>query len=157
MTGLEYETLPLSGLQADSTGTTYNFTSQRTQIQWTPERASRIHVPIHIQRRLLPGHRVTVGVGIHYLLGTKGELTESVQRQGGDVISESQTLSGITYGLRQWDISPQIGYEIQVANNVHLGLQYQLGIVDFTQDQVWQQTQKDRWRQLQFTLNYRLR
>ena len=49
MTGLEYETLPLSGLQADSTGTTYNFTSQRTQIQWTPERASRIHIPIHIQ------------------------------------------------------------------------------------------------------------
>ncbi|MEL6695733.1 MAG: hypothetical protein AAFP89_05805 [Bacteroidota bacterium] len=157
MTGLEYETLPLSGLQVDSIGTVYDFASQSTQIQWEPQRASRLHVPLHIQRRLFPGHQVTIGVGIHYLLGTKGQFTQNVQRQGGEVVSESQTLSGITYGLRQWDVSPQIGYEIQVANNVHIGLQYQWGMVDFTQDQIWKQEQKDRWRQLQFTLNYRLR
>ncbi|MEO1415653.1 MAG: hypothetical protein AAFW00_10255 [Bacteroidota bacterium] len=157
MTGLEYETLPLSGLKVDSIGTVYDFASQSTQIQWEPERASRLHVPLHIQRKLFSGHQVTVGVGIHYLIGSKGQFTQNVQRQGGEFVSESQTLSGITYGLRQWDVSPQIGYEIQVANNVHLGLQYQWGMVDFTQDQVWKQEQKDRWRQLQFTLNYRLR
>ncbi|MEL6134294.1 MAG: hypothetical protein AAFR59_13105, partial [Bacteroidota bacterium] len=94
---------------------------------------------------------------LHYLLGSRGTYTQSIQNQSEELSSESTTLTGVTYGLRRWDLSPQIGYEVQISPQIHMGMLYQWGLMDMTRDQIWKQDQKDRQRLFQFTLNYRLR
>lgn len=155
--GLHYVSQPLKGIQLQSEGQSFSFSLQENKLNWKPVQASSLWMPVRAGIFLGPRHRIEGGLVLQYLLGTRGEAISQRIDGFGNQTQQTETLNGISYGMRRWGVATQIAYKVHLKGRLHAGLQYHYDLRDLTRNDAFQLDQFDANRGFRLTLEYILR
>ncbi|MEO0468144.1 MAG: hypothetical protein AAF206_00885 [Bacteroidota bacterium] len=155
--GVQYRQSDGFGESALFSARRFDFVARDFEVQWQPNRLYQMDMPIRLQLALAPRHAVLAGVNLSYLLSTKGSWTTTETNPFGPSTTNTENVSGYVYGLSRLDPQLSLGYRLRLAEKVSLALHWQWGLMDRTDDTIFQAGINNRQRYGSISVNYRIK
>ena len=140
----------LQSFETQSIEFDYIFRRQSTSIN--TNKLHLVNVPLSISRRLGDRHQIRLGAGLNYLMTVNNTLIESESTSFESNTVGTSTDKGYTQGWEDFGTFGLIGYNFYLRPDMSIGLNYQHGFTDMTQDNWFQEVDNDSNSQIQLVL-----
>ncbi|MEO0403772.1 MAG: hypothetical protein AAF193_02770 [Bacteroidota bacterium] len=140
----------LQSFETQSIEFDYIFRRQSTAVN--TNKLHLVNLPLSFSRRFGDRHQIRLGAGLNYLLTVNNTLIQSESSSFESNTIGSSSDKGYTQGWEEIGTFGLIGYNFYIRPDMSLGLNYQHGFTDMTQDSWFGEVDNDANSQLQLVL-----
>lgn len=153
--GLFYKSKTGNGLSLDFHEEKYGFGKTVTQTNIEVNSFHYLEIPLYADFVFNQKHHVNGGVSFGYLMGVRNTITENTTETLAGTENETSTQWGMKDDFQSVDIGLKLGYEYEVSKKLKAGINAQFGLMDVTNNDTWNNSEKFHNQELQITLKYK--
>lgn len=132
--GLNYLVISGVNISNKSDSVFYNFGREVVQTEEINKRLDYIEVPVSIGYKLNEKHSLHLGAYAGFLVSVSQEVNKETSGFKTETKTETLENSGYQEGFNRWDAGVSFGYRYRLNPSLSVGLHYNLGLKDITND-----------------------
>ena len=138
------------------TGTSYSFGAHQHNMAMSSSEVHQLDFPVYLRYQVVRGHFLYAGGYLDVVMASKN----TTQSATTAPYSNERETEGVEWGhmpgIRETDYGVVLGYDYRINENWQIGVRYQYGLTDWSDNQVFGSETYDRNQDVKILLEYRI-